>query len=263
MKNMLSACLHATVKLSAITGVLVLGLGYAGGAAASAQDLNGWRHHSNRYVALGDSVAAGVGLNYDPNASAEDKACVRSTQAYAAVLQARSHESLQLTNLACSGATTADLTGSQNAGGLSIAPQLDAAFADGTPRLITMTIGANDLHWSDLITQCYVASCDTPANTAAVQTYIQSMKSNLEQDLASIRQRSHGQPPRTILTGYYNPMSTACAAPGSPITSSEVTWVGQQDDALNNALREAAHSSGYVTFAPLDVKFEFKDLPLP
>src|SRR5882672_5758967 len=55
---------------------------------------------NTRYVALGDSVAAGLGL---PAISGDDARCGRSALAYPALVAA--NLKLSLTNVACSGAT--------------------------------------------------------------------------------------------------------------------------------------------------------------
>lgn len=87
------------------------------------------------YVAMGSSFAAGPGVT--TSADQPPTRCARSVDNYAHLL-ARKLE-LQLTDVSCSGATTAQL---HNAWG-NIAPQVDALTAD--TRLVTMTIGGNDV----------------------------------------------------------------------------------------------------------------------
>jgi lysophospholipase L1-like esterase len=89
----------------------------------------------DRYVAMGSSFAAGPGIpSYyeDPPTP-----CARSNNNYAHQLASRLN--LNLTDVSCSGATTAHLTGPRGA----IPPQLDALTSD--TRLVTLTIGGNDL----------------------------------------------------------------------------------------------------------------------
>jgi lysophospholipase L1-like esterase len=88
-----------------------------------------------KYVAMGSSFAAGPGIPDYYEASPAP--CYRSTQNYAHQLAARLD--LALTDVSCSGATTAHLTGPRG----SIPPQLDALTPD--TRLVTITIGGNDL----------------------------------------------------------------------------------------------------------------------
>lgn len=90
-----------------------------------------------RYVAMGSSFAAGPGIPsyYETPATP----CARSTGNYAHVIASR--HTLSLTDVTCSGGTTAHLTGLRE----TIPPQLDALSAD--TRLVTITIGGNDLNY--------------------------------------------------------------------------------------------------------------------
>ncbi len=100
----------------------------------------------DRYVAMGSSFAAGPGIpSYyeDPPTP-----CARSNNNYAHQLASRLN--LNLTDVSCSGATTAHLTGPRGA----IPPQLDALTSD--TRLVTLTIGGNDLGYIGGLT---AASC--------------------------------------------------------------------------------------------------------
>lgn len=99
-----------------------------------------------KYVAMGSSFAAGPGI--PDYYEATPAPCYRSTQNYAHQLAKRL--SLSLTDVSCSGATTAHLTGPRG----NIPPQLDALTPD--TRLVTITIGGNDLGY---IGGLSVASC--------------------------------------------------------------------------------------------------------
>ncbi len=88
-----------------------------------------------KYVAMGSSFAAGPGI--PDYYEATPAPCYRSTQNYAHQLAARLE--LALTDVSCSGATTAHLTGPRG----TIPPQLDALTPD--TKLVTITIGGNDL----------------------------------------------------------------------------------------------------------------------
>lgn len=88
-----------------------------------------------KYVAMGSSFAAGPGI--PDYYEATPAPCYRSTQNYAHQLAERLE--LALTDVSCSGATTAHLTGPRG----NIPPQLDALTPD--TKLVTITIGGNDL----------------------------------------------------------------------------------------------------------------------
>jgi len=99
-----------------------------------------------KYVAMGSSFAAGPGI--PDYYEATPAPCYRSTQNYAHQLATRLK--LDLTDVSCSGATTAHLTGPRG----GVPPQLDALTPD--TRLVTLTIGGNDLGYIGGLTN---ASC--------------------------------------------------------------------------------------------------------
>ena len=99
-----------------------------------------------KYVAMGSSYAAGPGIpSYYETPPAP---CARSTGNYAHQLAIRKR--LQLVDVSCSSATTAHLTGPREA----IPAQLDAL--DANTRLVTITIGGNDVSYVGRLT---AASC--------------------------------------------------------------------------------------------------------
>jgi lysophospholipase L1-like esterase len=116
----------------------------AGGAALLASCATGERgpggsgpgvQAGTRYVAMGSSYAAGPGV--PTSADQPANRCARSTGNYAHVLaQALG---LQLTDVSCSGATTAHLIGPWS----ELPPQVEAVTAD--TGLVTITIGGNDV----------------------------------------------------------------------------------------------------------------------
>ncbi|GAB3576665.1 hypothetical protein GCM10027406_09740 [Leifsonia lichenia] len=88
-----------------------------------------------RYVALGDSFAAGMG------AGGETGRCVSSQKSYPDVFAQESGVDL-IANASCSGATTSDL----------LKRQLIAL--DDRTDLVTLSIGGNDLGVADIATDC-------------------------------------------------------------------------------------------------------------
>ncbi|MEC3957040.1 SGNH/GDSL hydrolase family protein [Nocardia sp. CDC153] len=103
--------------------------------AAAAQPISA----GARYVALGSSYASGPGL---PDQI--DGACQRSAQNYPHQV-ARALD-LDLVDVSCGGATTADILerAQRTAIGTVGAPQIEAVSAD--TRLVTVSIGGNDLN---------------------------------------------------------------------------------------------------------------------
>jgi|GEM_PF-405164 len=200
------------------------------------------------YAALGDSVAAGLGLPIVSNATAADQQCGRSSQAYPN--QVADARGLQLVFAACSGATAGDLVTQQRVNGNNPERQIDAAFAGGVPSLITVTAGANDMHWQDFIKKCYAATCGTSFDNAAVSTLLTAMRAKMTYFLAETRLRSGTQtPPTVILTGYYYPVSANCA--NQQFTAAEISWLRSSVDRLNQALRQTATLYGFARYVPV------------
>jgi lysophospholipase L1-like esterase len=97
------------------------------------------------YVALGSSYAAGPGLTPVLNAGA-----LRSGRNYAYQIAGRL--SLQLVDVTCSGATTANIaTTSQRTFTGRMRPQIEAVAADTT--LVTITAGGNDVAYIGALTK--------------------------------------------------------------------------------------------------------------
>ena len=201
------------------------------------------------YVAMGDSVAAGVGLkdNADPSA------CDRTNESYPAVVAKAMNYALS--NIACSGATVpVGITGSQTVNQLDVSSQLDALFALKRPDLITITVGANDAGWTQNIGKCYSGECGSDTDTAAVATRLASMKTNLSAALMKIKQHFGTNQPKVIVTGYYQvfPSTAMICSDLTGIDASELAWGRQQQAALSEAVKEAIPSETLDQFVPIE-----------
>jgi hypothetical protein len=103
-----------------------------------------------QYVALGDSYAAGQGAGSYLNS------CLQSTKGYPELLDPEKRIRLQ-TNATCTGATTSDVA----------TTQLRSLNRD--TRLVTLTVGGNDLDVSGVATTCTTgtpAACQAAINNA-------------------------------------------------------------------------------------------------
>jgi lysophospholipase L1-like esterase len=198
---------------------------------------------------LGDSVAAGVGL---PAASStDDPRCGRSSQAYA--YKVAQVTGLTLTHAACSGATAGDLVSKQRLDGPNIAAQLDTAFAGGVPKVISITAGANDVHWLDIVKTCYATNCNNANVRGGFDLAQYAVSAKYAAALAYIQWLSRGAtPPKVVITGYYNPVSAACASVVPQFTPGELSWMSSAVAQMNTTLRKAATGYSNVTFAPVD-----------
>jgi len=191
---------------------------------------------SGIYAALGDSIAAGAGLSPSANSGGS---CARSSESYPhKVAQAKG---LTLVHLACSGATVSDA-----------ASQLDQAFANGTPQVITITAGANDMQWMQFIRKCAVSECGTSADIAATQALRTVMEQKLSLLFAEINTRSNGNPPRVVITGYTNPVSNYCKGRQDLVVNNEINWLNKERDQLNKSIRKSMKGYKFVRYASMN-----------
>jgi lysophospholipase L1-like esterase len=117
---------------------------------------------SYSYVDMGDSLSSGEGTyNYISGTNTSGNVCHRSVQSYAAQYVQMSVDTWDLTNIACSGAGTYEIyaTANPNAGGNPDAgePSQDSALSAST-RLVTISIGINDLGLIGFAFNCYATS---------------------------------------------------------------------------------------------------------
>jgi lysophospholipase L1-like esterase len=200
---------------------------------------------SGRYVALGDSVAAGDGLPINP--AYPYGQCRQSTSGYPNLVAKQI--GLPLTNLTCSGATVGDLVTAQGVDGPNIPAQLPRAFAGGVPEVVTLTAGANDVQWNQFIYACYQYDCTQDRYDLAARGLLALYREKLDYALNSIDRRSGNAQPQVIVTGYYNPLSRACSAQEPKLTRAEISWLTRQYNALNKIIRSEAreHDATFVS----------------
>lgn len=196
------------------------------------------------YAALGDSVAAGAGLPSDV------VPCQRSEEAYGYIVS--NTTGLPIHHLACTGAKADEgLYDEQERDGYILPAQLDQAFTGGTPSLITITIGANDVRWTQFIRQCYYITCGYDFDTARYAAYLTDLKLELNVVMAKIHALSGGSPPQVILTGYYQPLAAATCSDTVNLTTSEAAWLSERTTALNQAISDTANKYSYAKYAPV------------
>ncbi|MEO7904334.1 MAG: SGNH/GDSL hydrolase family protein [Candidatus Saccharimonadales bacterium] len=198
------------------------------------------------YVALGDSVAAGLGLS-----DTEGDTCGRSTAAYPH--QVAAGLGTIVTQLACSGAKVDEgIYGPQTmADNTELAAQLSIAFADGTPDVMTVTVGANDARWTRSIKQCYVWKCGSRVESVAAKVYRADLRAELYNMLYQVYRRSDGDPPKVLLSGYYAPIGDATCSDTNRLSASERTWIKQQTADLNQAIKSVIPYFSYAQYVPV------------
>jgi len=201
------------------------------------------------YVALGDSVAAGIGL---PTTS-DSSACGRTNESYPYQLASLRGDTLK--NIACSGATFPEgIIGTQTVNQLALPSQINQMFSLPRPDIITLTAGANDIHWSDTITKCYTGVCGTAAQTASIDAELVTVGANLASALTQIQNYYKSSPPKVLVTGYYQvfPASTLGCVDLLGISSDELAWGRAQQSKLNDTLKATASKFSFAVYAPID-----------
>ena len=153
---------------------------------------------------LGDSTAAGVGNTPITKPTPLDETCGRSSDAYAVVLA--SATGLRVENLACSSATLErGVLGPQFEGNVVIPPQVGVLKSIRSLRTVVLSVGANDIGWSDFLQYCYgLQRCDDQASQRLLENRLDTFRlqyAQLLQQLATLPSQ-----PTVIVTGYYDPL---------------------------------------------------------
>jgi lysophospholipase L1-like esterase len=176
-----------------------------------------------QYVALGDSYAAGQGAG----AESYLNDCKQSTKGYPALLDSEKHIHLQA-NETCTGATTSKVLDTQL-----------SALNRGT-RLVTLTVGGNDLKVSELAAIC----TQTRDNCGGEITKRLLQLSDLGPDLTHlyIQVASAAPKARIVVTGYphlFEPVNPLLAA------------LNNATDQLNTTIAEAVDAAAQATGADI------------
>ncbi|MFG2683600.1 SGNH/GDSL hydrolase family protein [Streptomyces sp. NPDC048392] len=202
-----------------------------------------------RAVALGDSTAAGTGNRPLNEPTALDRACRRSADSYPRAM-ARAND-WRVLNLACSGATIRDgVLGVQIIGDRVAPPQLAQARRATEASVITVSVGANDVRWAELVKLCVASpSCDDRASTAFFQNRLARFALDyrtLLRQLAALPQH-----PAVLVNEYYDPFGpdVGCFR-DEGLTRQKVQVLRSRLAALNTALRQGAEAAGFTAVRP-------------
>jgi GDSL-like Lipase/Acylhydrolase family len=205
--------------------------------------------HGIEEVVMGDSTAAGAGLPWVAHASATDRSCGRSSQAYAVDLA--NVNGWKALNLACDSATIAHgLLGPQKQGTLQIPPQIDSAKLVKDPAVVIVSVGADDLQWSAILEYCAATTqCDSRASNAYFQQKLHQFSTDYLQLL--IQLGSLPGHPRVIINRYYDPFgSDVSCITQRGLTPAKVSTVQTWLVALNEVLAKGAAQFGFLSPQP-------------
>jgi len=205
------------------------------------------------FVALGDSYAAGNLIPASPVGS--PAGCLRSTHNYSGDVQAVIHAG-RYVDAACTDATTADMTRSQDTVAGTNRPQFDAL----SPRdsLVTITIGGNDIGFKSILATCVALSVTSPSGhpcerhfTAGGTDQLAARVAAAGPRVAAVLAGIHRRAPhaRVLLVGYPDilPASGTGCFPDVPLAHGDVPYLRATEVALNRTLARAAAAS-HATF---------------
>jgi lysophospholipase L1-like esterase len=192
-----------------------------------------------RYVALGDSYAAGTGAADD---AAAPGGCARSADAYPERWAAQ-HAHASFVSAACDGATTAGVR----------SRQLQALSARTT--LVSLTVGGNDAGFSHVMQTCVLQFWDSACQGAvsAADAFIaRALPGRLDATLRAIRARAPAA--KVVVVGYPD-LYDLSQSPGClGLGTAKRAALDRGADALDRALSAAAARNG-AEYA--DVRGEF------
>ncbi len=200
-------------------------------------------------VVLGDSTAAGLGLSPFSHPTRQQRACGRSSDAYAQDLA--SVNSWRVLNLACSGATiTHGLLGAQHRGRMVLPPQVATAERARNASIVIVSIGANDMNWSQMLGYCaVVANCNDRATAAYFQQKLAAFSKVYLELLSRLAELpAH---PHVIINRYYNPFSSEPECLHNlGYTPAKLTVIESRLNALNTVLAKGAAQFGFSSPQP-------------
>ena len=197
-----------------------------------------------RYTALGDSYAAGPLI---PNPLAP-LGCLKSSNNYGRIAQ-RTLAFAEYRDATCSGARTDHMTAPQNVSPGPNPPQFNSLSAD--TRLVTLSIGGNDIGFSDLAQDCVSA---LPFGSPCRDRYtrggdqISARIAATAPKVAAVLQGIHARSPlaKVLVVNYSAifPHSGNGCWPRMPVTPADVRWLREKQVQLNAMLATQAAANG-------------------
>jgi lysophospholipase L1-like esterase len=199
-----------------------------------------------RYVGLGDSYAAGplIPVQIAPFG------CLKSSTNFAHLVQLQKRFA-EFRDASCSGAETEDMTAPQGVTPGPNPPQFDSLSADTTA--VTLTIGGNDIGFSSIAKDCFVAqpSNGSPCKdkyTAGGTDQISQRIADTAPKVAAVLQGIKARAPQstTYVVNYSAilPHSGPGCYPQMPLATGDVPYVRAKQVELNDMLATQAAANG-------------------
>jgi lysophospholipase L1-like esterase len=229
------------VRTRALIAIMVTALASATAGTATAAT-------TGEYVALGDSAAAGPLI---PPPDLTSPGCLRSLANYPHI--AAKQLGVPLTDVTCSGATTADMAAPQQTETGPVPPQLEALTAQ--TRTVTVTIGGNDIGLVGAATSCI--NLLPGINPDCVDRYTAGGHDQLAERIAAAEPmwgalldaiHAHAPAATVYVAGYGTYLPPGGCWPVAPLTARDADYIQGSIDKTNAALarQAAAHNARYI-----------------
>ncbi|MBC2904750.1 GDSL-type esterase/lipase family protein [Streptomyces cupreus] len=116
--------------------------------------------------------------------------------------------------------------------------------------VVIVSVGANDVRWSDLVRLCAAApSCDDRASTAFFQNRLARFALDYRRLLHNLAALPHR--PAVLVSEYYDPFGPDVDCLGKDgLTQQKVQVLRSRLTALNAVLRQGAETTGFTTVKP-------------
>jgi lysophospholipase L1-like esterase len=218
------------------------------------------------YVALGDSYTAGplIPLQIQPYG------CLKSDHNYAH-LAAPQLGQPAFRDASCSGAETEDMTAPQGVSPGPNPPQFDALDAD--TRIVTFTIGGNDIGFTGIAENCLSAS---PIGTYCKGDYVHDGRDEISERIAAtapkvaaVIQGIHARAPqaRVFAVNYaaiFPERGFLGCWPQLPVANGDIAWLREKQKELNAmiATEAAANGAGLIDWYSASIGHDACKLPV-
>lgn len=177
------------------------------------------------YVSLGDSFTSGSGTG----------TCGRSGKAYPHLVADHFHFAAEPTYAACSGATTAGITGRERGN--------DPQISGITPMtsLVTLQVGGNDLGFTSVLTTCVLQSRGSSACRAQepdIRERLTTLKADLRAAVTKIRTAAPRA--RVLLLGYPHLFPYRPKRQAAELAPRDQRWLNDMVNLINAGVRSTA-----------------------
>lgn len=214
--------------------------GVSAGAALAKQGAN--LPAGSQYVAMGSSYAAGFFIKPQEVVHGAGASCGRSLVDYPHLVAAKLH--LALDDVSCGGAVTANALNTPQG---SAPPQIDAVTS--STRLVTMTIGGNDVNYVGTAIECGLSSsrCVARANSAQIDAAFQALPTSLTKLIQAVRTKA---PSAIIVLVTYPRLVPPAPCPALHYTPAAARLVGSMGTRLEQVFVAVAKSDHVLLADP-------------